>query len=259
MTVNLAVERGAATRDEVDRVDAAAGAAGCRCRWCDRRRWRLPQVSPRSYAGQVRAIGIRWGRALPVVAVPRSPVLVGHHSPPPVGQRGRGDDADLFGRVDAPRGDGAQVQPTVTEVELVDELLAGLEVPERELAPIAQPIVVVLIPPPGVADLTTVGEVELVQVRAVPARERVVDRDRQLPEGVGAGGREDPPRPGPQVMPAALDEVDSDRQPGAGHRPILSDRSEPGDRPLLVRISASPRRRDHRLVTAGATARRTWR
>jgi len=80
-------------------------------------------------------------------------------------------------------------------------------------------------PTPGpLADSLSVGEVELVEMVAVPAGERVIDRRGQLVEGVAARCGEDPSRSGPQVIAVALDEVHADRQPGAAHGVILSDR-----------------------------------
>jgi len=182
-----------------------------------------PPQLPWSDAGQVRTFGILGFWALTVIPVPASAVLVRHGSPAPVGQRAVRDDAELLRWVDAARRDGAQVQPAVTEVELVDELLAGLEPPEGEPASVEHGVVSVVPLWVGLADPVSAGEVELVQMASVPAGERVIDRARQLNEGVGAGGGEDPSRPGPQLIAVALDEVHPDRQPGAAHLLIFSD------------------------------------
>ncbi len=158
-----------------------------------------PPPLPWTDGGQVRTLGILGFRALAVIAVPASAVLVRHGSPAPVGQGHVRDDAELLGWVDAARRDGAQVQPAVTEVELVDELLASLEPSEGEPPSVQHGVVSVVPFWVGLADPVSVGEVELVQMASVPAGERVIDRCRELVEAVGAGGGEDPSRPGPQL------------------------------------------------------------
>jgi len=102
--------------------------------------------------------------------------------------------------------DGAQMSPAVTEVELVDEPLTGLEPGEGDPVFVEDLLV-------GAVELGVrggdplVGDPELVEVGAVPAGERVVDRGRELMEGGGAGCGEDPPGSGPQVLAVSFDEV----------------------------------------------------
>jgi hypothetical protein len=60
--------------------------------------------------------------------------------------------------------------------------------------------------------LGAVGKGEAVQVRPVPAGERVVDCVGERGEGVAAGGGEDSPGAGPDAgMPTALNQLDPDR------------------------------------------------
>lgn len=101
---------------------------------------------------------------------------------------------------------GARVEPAVAEVELIDELLCELEPPEGQPASV-EDIVVDLVSPLGISYAAAVAEVELVQMRPVPARERVVDRTRQLLETVAARRSEDPSRSRPQVLAPPLNEV----------------------------------------------------
>ncbi len=51
------------------------------------------------------------------------------------------------------------------------------------------------------------------EVRAVPAREAIVDGLGELRERVGSGRSKDPSRARPQVLAMSLDEFDTDRQP----------------------------------------------
>jgi hypothetical protein len=60
-------------------------------------------------------------------------------------------------------------------------------------------------------------------VRAVPPGERIVDRHRELGEGVIARSREDASGSRPQANAAPFDEVDADRQPVGRHNEIVSD------------------------------------
>jgi hypothetical protein len=108
------------------------------------------------------------------------------------------------------------VRPVVPEIEHVDELLAGPQPGERrpaivERRPCLLPVHVRRRQPRAVA------EREVVEVRPVPAGEGVVDRLRQLGEGVATGGGEDAPGTRPEALAATFDELDSDRQPGARH------------------------------------------
>lgn len=121
----------------------------------------------RCWAG--RTLGVLGFQALTVVPVPGSTVLVRDGSPAPVGQRPVRDDAELLGWVDAPRGDGAQVQPAVTEVELVDELLAGLEPTEGKPVRVQRWAVAFVSLGIRLTDPVSFLEMELVQAAAVPA------------------------------------------------------------------------------------------
>lgn len=65
----------------------------------------------------------------------------------------------------------------------------------------------------GVADQAPVGELELVYVREIPARERRVDRVRELLEGVGWPDDEHAAWCGVAVDPTPAEEIDLDPQP----------------------------------------------
>jgi hypothetical protein len=95
-------------------------------------------------------------------------------SPAPVWQRCFWQDSQNLGRVDPPRAGGAQVGPVVAEVGHVGELLSRVQ-PRQLHSPIVfaelaldLPVWVRIVQP------SAVGEDELLQVRAVPAGERVV-------------------------------------------------------------------------------------
>jgi hypothetical protein len=110
-------------------------------------------------------------------------VLVGDLAPAPVRQGPVGDDAERFERVDAWLSDGAQVRPVIAHVEGVEQLLAGVQAAEPGRAGEHGPVGRVF-PLDRAADVGGVGELEEAQVRAVPARERGVDRVAQLKERV---------------------------------------------------------------------------
>jgi hypothetical protein len=69
----------------------------------------------------------------------------------------------------------------------------------------------------GSADHPAVAQLEFIEMRAVPAGERGVDRVGELAEPMGAAGGEDPPRPRPIVPAATADQIDLDRQPRSCH------------------------------------------
>jgi hypothetical protein len=113
----------------------------------------------------------------------RRPYWSGDLAPAPVSERPVGDDAERFERVDALLGDGAQVRPVIAHVEGVEQLLASVQAAEPGRAGEHGSVGWVL-PLDRAADVDRVGELEEAQVRAVPARERVVDRVTQGQEGV---------------------------------------------------------------------------
>jgi hypothetical protein len=136
-----------------------------------------------------------------------------------------GPESDGLHRIDALVPDRAQMGPTVSEVELVDEPFTGSK--SGQGGPVFVEHLLVGAVELGIrrADPLLVAGPELVEVGAAPARERVVDRDRELVERVRAGGGEHAPRSGPEVLAVSLDEVDTDRQPGATHPATISGRS----------------------------------
>ena len=108
-----------------------------------------------------------------------------------------------------------------------------------------------------IAQAPAIGEGELLQVRAVPAGERVVDSIGELFEGVAARGREDPSWPRPVLLAVALDQVDPDLQPRP--RPCTPPvRSTPVRLPGLAagRPVASPVIRVHQRRLIRAAGRR---
>ena len=70
--------------------------------------------------------------------------------------------------------------PAVADVELVDELLAQAEPGQGEPVPVEELVVGVLVPV-WAPDVAAVSEIELVQMRSVPAGEAVIDGVGQLP------------------------------------------------------------------------------
>ena len=86
--------------------------------------------------------------------------------------------------------------PVVAEVEHVHELLPGGQLRQPQPVPVDQLLVVEPFRV-GFADTGAIGEFELLQMRSVPARERIIDGRCQLHEGVPSGSGEDSPRPRP--------------------------------------------------------------
>ena len=186
--------------------------------------------------GEVDQLGIRSWEAefVAVVAVPTPAVLVGDVSPAPVRQRLVGEYAELFYGVDAGRAHRAQVGPAVAEVERVDKLLVVLE-PSQRGPPTVQEVLGLVVPVRS-TDARTVGEVELVQVSAVPSSEGVIDGSGQLGEGVTTRGCEDPARSWLQVLSPSADQVNADRQPAAAHGRMLSDSCDPPARQVAAAV-----------------------
>lgn len=139
---------------------------------------------------------------------------------PQVGQW-PGFNTEVFQRVDALRADAAQVGPVVAEIEDVDELLAVAQRAQGGLAAVEQ-FGIFAVFPVGATDPSAVSAFEMVQMRKVPAAERIIDSRGQGGEGVTAGGCEDPAGPGPQITAGTADEIDAQRKPGSGHEAILS-------------------------------------
>ncbi len=79
-----------------------------------------------------------------------------------------------------------------------------------------------------IAQAPAVGEGEVLQMRAVPAGERVVDSVGELFEDVAARGREDPSWPRPVLLAVTLDQVDPDRQPSLSHFTPPVGQTQPG-------------------------------
>jgi hypothetical protein len=116
-------------------------------------------------------------------------VLVRDVTPAEIGKRLARQDSQDLDWVDPLRPDRAQVRPVVTEIEHVHKLLTRMQ-PRQPDAP------VVLAdrtgdPPVGIgkAEPPQVGQSELLQVRAVPAGERVVDDVGELFERMAERGR----------------------------------------------------------------------
>ena len=108
------------------------------------------------------------------------------------------------------------MRPIVAEVEDVDELLAGLKATEPCTAIVSRrsaflPVLVER------CQTRPVGEVEVMHVGAIPTGERVVDSLGELGEGVGAGGREDPAGPRPEVLAMPGHQIHLNRKPCACH------------------------------------------
>src|SRR6185312_4899858 len=95
------------------------------------------------------------------------------------------------------------------------------------------------------------GELELPQVREVPATERDVDRGGELLERVLAPDREDAARTRPEAKARALHELDRQGEPGACHAatvpPVGGPCQHPRGRPLLpLPVRCKLRRRQSR-------------
>jgi hypothetical protein len=105
--------------------------------------------------------------------------------------------------------------PAIAKIELVDELLTQRQRRQchRGTVEEAQVKVVEL----GLADQPAIGQLELVQMRAVPAGERGVDGVSELTELVGTSGGEDPTRSRPVILTMTADQIHSNRQPRPRH------------------------------------------
>ena len=106
--------------------------------------------------------------------------------------------------------------PVVSQVKDVLEFVA-----ERELSGDLQSVVVKPVVFAGInvgeTDPSAVGQLEDVQVREVPPRERHVDRLGQLRKGVAGPNHEDPPRRRIALdVPATL-ELDTNLKPSPRH------------------------------------------
>lgn len=88
------------------------------------------------------------------------------------------------------------MRPAVPEVELVDEPLTQGQRRQRGGRAIDESLIEVI--ELGLANPATVGELELIQMRAIPPRERGIDRLGQLAKPMRTGSR-DPPCPGPAL------------------------------------------------------------
>lgn len=111
------------------------------------------------------------------------------------------------------------MRPAVTEVEFVDELFTGYE-PAKGYPMSVQQILGVLVPARS-AHMATISHVELMQVRAIPACECIIDRLGQLPERVTSRRREQLTRPGRGHKSSPLPPIRSTRiynQVLAAHR-----------------------------------------
>ncbi len=111
-------------------------------------------------------------------------------------------------RINAGLDDSAQVRPVVTKVEHIDELLRCLEV-RQPLPAFVEDIVVHI--RAWRADSSAIRKLELMQMRAIPAREGVVNGSGQLAIRMVYGRSEQAARPRPVTLPSTLDQVDPDR------------------------------------------------
>ncbi len=123
--------------------------------------------------------------------------------------------------IDPLRADRADVVPRVAEVELVDELVAGMQATQAgptiiERGPELLPVLI------RRGQTGAVREFELMEVRSVPAGEGVIDRDREIGERVGSRGGEDAAGTRSEMLAMSFDEVHPNGQPGARHRPPCS-------------------------------------
>jgi hypothetical protein len=83
------------------------------------------------------------------------------------------------------------------------------------IAPIDESLIVVI--EFGLADPAAVGELELIQIRAIPTGERSIDRIGKLAEPMRTGRREDPPRLGPIILTTTADQIHPNQQPRPRH------------------------------------------
>jgi hypothetical protein len=91
------------------------------------------------------------------------------------------------------------MRPVVAEIEHIEKLLTRLE--PTELGPTIILNVTELLPIfVGRRQSHVVGQVELVEMGTVPAREGIIDRASQLGERVAPSSDEDPTRPRPEAL-----------------------------------------------------------
>jgi len=152
---------------------------------------------------------IGWLVVFAIAFRPAATVLIGDRSAPPIRQRLGGNDPQLCCRVDPRRRHRAQMEPAIPEVELVKELLAQGQRAEPGAVAIDESLIEVI--EFGLTYPSAVGEHELMQMRAIPAREGGINRIGKLSEAVGTGRREHPPRPWPVILAAAAHQIDPNR------------------------------------------------
>ena len=116
---------------------------------------------------EVAGAGIGWFGTFSAVVCPAAAVLVGDCSPAPVRQWLGWIDSQFCRGVNSCWPDRAQVCPAVSEVEFVDELLTQSRRAQRGSRTVDQYLIIEFIEF-GLADPSTVGQHELVQMRAVP-------------------------------------------------------------------------------------------
>ena len=134
--------------------------------------------------------------------------------------------------------------PVVAEVEGEAELLSEVQLPghlQRRLvlpAQIGSEIIA------GKADPATVGELEVMKMREIPAAEGPIDRIGELAEAMGRTADEDPARGRVEVLPSTAEKVDPDLNPRPRHaaerlsrvlRQLLSPAGAHGPRRWMIR------------------------
>ena len=142
-------------------------------------------------------------------------------------------------RIDPALGDAADVQPRVVRVELVHELVADGEPAEPRVA--VEELAALGARPLGILGrhVDVAGELELPQLREIPAPERHVDRGRELRERVGARGGEHTARTGrsgSRRLPPARRSPRATSVP-RGHRSRSHGRCQPSPAPPLLPLS----------------------
>lgn len=104
------------------------------------------------------------------------------------------------------------MRPAIREVELVDELLTKGQRVQLGGGTINESLIEFGLPYPP-----AVGEHEPIQMRAISTSERAIDRISKRTEAVRTGPSEHSPGPRPELLAAAADQLEPNRQSPPRH------------------------------------------
>ena len=107
------------------------------------------------------------------------------------------------------------MRPAIREVELVDELLTKGQRVQLGGGTINESLIEVI--EFGPPNPPAAGEHEPIQLRAISTSERAINRISKRTDAVRTGSSEHSPRPRPELLAAAADQLEPNRQPHPRH------------------------------------------